>query len=75
MNNLSSRNNPFQDKDINLKRVSNTNNDKREIVLKKDNNDIYLKTQEELLIPEGKRKFILVEVQMKLSIILLKLML
>jgi len=58
MNNLSSRNNPFQDKDINLKRISNTNNDKREIVLKKDNNDIYLKTQEELLIPEGKRKFI-----------------
>lgn len=54
MNNLSSRNNPFQDKDINLKRISNTNNDKREIVLKKDNKDIYLKTQEELLIPEEK---------------------
>ena len=56
MKNLSSRNNPFQE--IKLKRISNTNNDKREIVVKKDNNDIYLKTQDELLIPEDKRKFI-----------------
>ena len=56
MKNLSSRNNPFQE--IKLKRISNTNNDKREIVVKKDNNDNYLKTQDELLIPEDKRKFI-----------------
>ena len=56
MKNLSSRNNPFQE--IKLKRISNTNNDKREIVVKKDNKDIYLKTQDELLIPEDKRKFI-----------------
>ena len=56
MKNLSSRNNPFQE--IKLKRISNTNNDKREIVVKKENNDIYLKTQDELLIPEDKRKFI-----------------
>ena len=56
MKNLSSRNNPFQE--IKLKRISNTNNDKREIVVKKDNNDIYLKTQDELLIPDDKRKFI-----------------
>ena len=56
-NDLSSKNNNSF-KDIKLKKISNTNNDNGEIILKKDNNDINSKIQEEPLITESKRKFI-----------------
>ena len=56
-NDLTSKKNDSS-KDIKSKKISNTNNDKGEIILKKDNIDINSKIQEEPLITESKRKFI-----------------
>ena len=56
-NDLTSKKNDSS-KDIKSKKISNTNNDKGEIILKKDNIDINSKIQEEPIISESKRKFI-----------------
>ena len=57
MINLSSRNFPVQISKKNKTTISNNNNIK-EIEFKKDNNNDFLKTQEELFIPEERRKLI-----------------
>ena len=57
MINLSSRNSPLQISKKNKTTISNNNNIK-EIEFKKDNNNDFLKTQEELFIPEERRKLI-----------------
>ena len=57
MINLSSRNSPLQISKKNKTIISNNNNIK-EIEFKNDNNNDFLKTQEELFIPEERRKLI-----------------
>ena len=55
---LSSRNPPLQIMKKNKTTISNNNNNIKEIEIKKDNNNEYLKTQNELFIPDDKRRLI-----------------
>ena len=45
-------------KNIKIKKISSSNNDKMENISKQENNDLNSKIQDELIIPENKRKFI-----------------
>ena len=45
-------------KNIKIKKISSSNNDKMENISKQENNDLNSKIQDDLIIPENKRKFI-----------------
>ena len=45
-------------KNIKIKKISSSNNDKMENISKQENNDLNPKIQDDLIIPENKRKFI-----------------
>ena len=45
-------------KNIKIKKISSSNNDKMANIPKQENNDINSKIQDDLIIPENKRKFI-----------------